>query len=132
MIPADELAAMRDTTGGLHTDEVTITRPSSSTTLDTTRGVEVPAAAAAVYTGVAMVSPINVAANTTQFGERPVTARDYLLRLPSTVTDVRKDDRVEVTRCANDASLVGRVLRIVDVHRGTLLIDRVALCEDVE
>jgi len=62
-------------------------------------------------------------------GEQRVSTHDYLVTIPASVTAVKLGHIVTVT-AAEDASLIGRPLKVVDVIRGTEIWERDLICID--
>jgi len=62
-------------------------------------------------------------------GEQRVSTHDYLVTVPASVTAVKLGHLVKVT-AAEDASLIGRVLQVTDVQRGTEIWERDLICID--
>lgn len=62
-------------------------------------------------------------------GGEEISNHDYLVTVPASVVSVEIGHVVKVT-AAVDASLVGRVLQITDVQRGTEIWERDLICID--
>lgn len=66
-------------------------------------------------------------ADTTQTGEDTVTVAGYLLTVPATTPEVRVGD-VGVVTGSGDPQLDGHTIRVGDVVRGSLLVERDLFC----
>lgn len=70
------------------------------------------------------------AADAAMVADQTVTRRPYLVAVPAAVAAVLVDDIVTLDECDNDPQLVGRPLRVRDVHYGTEIWQRDLICED--
>lgn len=61
-------------------------------------------------------------------GEQQVTTREYIVQVPYDFTDVKVDDRLEVTD-SGDPGLVGRTFRVLSVNATSLQWSRVLRCQ---
>lgn len=122
------LAAGRARRQLLMRDAVTIVRPGPPV-FDASTGAEV-AFGAPVYTGIADVKAMTVAATDEQAGEREISVRTYDVALPfGTAAEIRRDDQVRVDTC-DDESFVGAVLTVVDVQHSGRRTARHLIAED--
>lgn len=112
-------------------DICTIAGPSGPPVFDATTGAYTTPAGVTLYTGKCRVKPQNVQDRTVTAGERPVQVWPYVVSVPVTVVDIPVDATVTVTASA-DADLVGQVLTVKDVTRGTDLTARRLSCVDQE
>lgn len=113
------------------TDTATITGPAGTPTFNATTGAYTPSPGATLYTGKCRVKPQNVVDRTVQAGERPVHIWPYVVSVPMTATGIPVDATVTVTASA-DPDLVGQVLTVKDVARGTSVTARRLGCTDQE
>lgn len=87
-------------------------------------------ATTALYTGKCRVRPPTTQANSVEAGDAQVGLQRYTVSVPMSVTGVRRDDVVTVT-ASQDADLVTRRLRVVQVAAGTQVTARRLTCEEV-
>lgn len=125
------------TAEGRMTAEGTVTRPGDPV-FDELAGREVQPAPTVIYDGplwVQRMDPGAVAA-AINIADRQVMVREYAVGLPLAVNGVVTapilvNDLVTVTGCDDDQYVVDRPLRVRDVRLGTLVWQRVLICEDV-
>lgn len=65
-----------------------------------------------------------------EVGEQEDRLRTYLVAIPAATAAPRVNDVFTVTVCANDPSLIGRPLKVLDVTRGTEQFERDLVCSD--
>jgi hypothetical protein len=122
------LAGGRAAAERLMTDTCTITRPGART-WDAASGTYTQATTT-VYSGPCRVRVLTPGDRTDQAGEEQVTTWRYLVSIPVTGS-VELDDEVTVNTSA-DSTLVGRVLRVRQVTRGSQITARRMVCEERE
>jgi hypothetical protein len=111
------------------TDECTVTR-GGTRALDRTRMRYTTTGGAQQYTGVCRVQPDPGREQAVvEAGGELVTLRRYVVSLPIAEVDVAVDDRLTVT-AADDAGLVGKVLRVINVAAGSYEGQRHLTCFD--
>lgn len=130
MIDSAELADLRAEAERWMADECTITRPSTSHTIDPVTLVETPTAAGTVYDGKCSVT-VSRAAQQLESGDRAVMAMSVRVLLPVTAAGIRPGDRVEVTTSA-DPDLVGRLFRVSEVERTSRSVHRVIQVDETQ
>lgn len=108
-------------------DQCTIERPGQMTTTDDGRDVQVPVS---VYTGRCRVVPTGRAATTDKTGNVIFQTWDFNVMLPISLVSVNIRDTVTITR-SEDASLVGKKLRVDSIERGTHATARRLQCSEV-
>ena len=128
MSVASVLARGRVAAERLMTDTCTITRPGVRT-WDAASGTYTQTSAT-VYTGKCRVRVLTPGDETAQAGEEQVSLWRYVVSVPLTV-DPRLNDEVALDTSA-DATLVGRVLRVRQVTRGSQITARRMVCEERE
>ena len=114
----------------LFRSEVTITRPSTTTTLNTSTGAEVPDSASFVYSGPCFIRGFSWEGTDIEAGGREVRLRGYRVDLPPN-TGAQKDDMVVATASVYDSSLVGVPLRVTDVRQDAWQIVEFLIVEEV-
>lgn len=113
----------------VQTAEAALTRPDPDAppvfdpdTGSTTRAV------LTVYTGACRLQALDVGDNAALTGEQQVTSHTYRVSLPYTA-DPAVGDTLTVT-ASSDPTLVGRMLRVTDVTRGSLVWQRDLIATD--
>lgn len=112
-------------------DTCTITGPPGTPVFNATTGAYTTPAGATLYTGKCRVKPQNVMDRTVTAGDRPVQVWPYTVSVPMSATGIPVDAVVTVTASA-DEDLVGQVLIVKDVTRGTNVTARRLGCIDQE
>jgi len=125
--PARVLAQARAAAGALMVDACTLTRPAGPRVWDPDTGVYTQPTAT-VYAGACRVRVRTDAEQVVRAGETTEATWRYLVSLPFTVA-AESGDVVQVT-ASNDPTLPGRVLRVVQVTRGTHVSARRLICEE--
>lgn len=120
----------RPTADGQMTAECSIDRPSHVATLNETTGRSTYPAATNLYAGPCRFQAGPRLSTPTTVGGTQATQHRYAVAVPATVGGIQINDQVTVTACTDDPSMVGRVLRVVDVLEGSLLWQRDLICED--
>lgn len=113
------------------TDTCTITGPGGTPSFNSSTGAITASAGASLYSGKCRVKPANVQDRQVQAGERSVQVWPYVVSVPMSATGVGVDAVVTVTASA-DPELVGQVLIVKDVTRGTNVTARRLGCIDQE
>ena len=109
MISAVELDGMRTTSTSALPDACTITRPSTSLTLNTATMATVPGLAATIYTGACRLRAVDGQERDTEVASILETLGRYTLTLPYAADGIEVDDQVTIT-ASDDADLVDQVL----------------------
>lgn len=114
-----------------HTSTCTVTRedPDGEPTFDPNTGTYTDPADLTVYTGRCLVMPVGQD-RVTQFGDGPVSLRQYQVTLTGLGTTIHVEDLVTVTDQA-DPNLDGVQLRVLDVRKASLPTNRRLMCEEV-
>lgn len=111
-------------------DAAKLTRPSTTTTLDTTSGVETPTAATLIYEGPCLIRGFAWEGTDVIVGGTETRLRRARVKFP-TNTSCQIDDIVTPTQSTYDPSLVDVTLRVTDVPRDGWQISRWAICEEI-
>lgn len=86
---------------------------------------------AIVYAGACRIQEHQVSAHSTEAAAQVITTHAYQVSL-AVEADLQQNDVGTVDTC-NDPTLVGRVLRVDDIQRGSLLFERdVIVIDDLE
>jgi hypothetical protein len=107
----------------------TITRPAPPASYNDVTMQYTSGTPTTVYEGPCRVQALAAADARVRFGGQDVALRQYLVVVRAE-TAVEVDDVVTVTAAADDPTLVGRRLRVLDVTRGTETWERDLLCQD--
>lgn len=102
-------------------------------TLDQTTGALTPPGGdqTTVYTGKAVIYPYSQrSGRVTYEGGRALTEKTYTLRIPWDAPEPEIGDVWTTSTSANDSSLVGRPLRVLEVDRSSFLTSRDMVVED--
>lgn len=110
------------------TDACQVVRMGTTPTVNPTTGQETYPETVQ-YTGPCRVRP-NLRDSDAEFGEQQVQVLSHLVSIPVSEADVVPDDVVHVT-ASDDASLVGKRLRVRAVARGTNITARRLACEEM-
>lgn len=111
-------------------DTARIERPSTTTTLDDTTGVETPDPATTLHTGPCLIRGMAWEGTDVQSGGIEVRLRRYKIKFAAEVP-AEVNDIVTPIASIYDPSLVGRHLRVTDVARDGWQISRWLVCEEV-
>lgn len=126
------LPGLRAEAEGRMVDACTITRGGGEETLDPDTGVYTTPAGSTVYTGkceIQVTDSLN--AQDADAGGEIATVLRLTLKVPVSVTGVRKDDVATVTASLLDPDLVGRAFRITSGHSKTFATARRLQVEEV-
>jgi hypothetical protein len=108
----DAVTALREHWATRFTDAVAVTRMSGRGTFnETTLGYDAPAAAA-IYTGGALIRP-GQDVDRTQYGEQFVTGKAMLVYVTHDAAVFHVEDVVAVTSCVYNPALEGETLTVV-------------------
>lgn len=132
VIPEGWSAHHQPTAQGAMTATATLQHPPGGepTGFNEVLGRSVYGAPTPYWTGPVRIQRGGQGQATVDVGDRQVTLRGYQVSIPASVTGVRVNDQLTVATCDEDADLVGRVLRVVDVRYGSLRWQRDLICED--
>jgi hypothetical protein len=114
--------------GHFFPDSCTISRPGRGA-FNAQTGIH-PPTEASVYEGDCRVMPWPDMGRRVVAREDLVIQRSFWVSLPTPAEGIEKDDVVEVTDSA-DGELVGRRLVVRDVARGSLVVGRRLICQEV-
>jgi hypothetical protein len=124
------------TAEGGRTAVATITRAGTGDGTYNTSGPNIgqttPPARVTIASRVKVRVQATTAADAAMVADQVVTRRPYLVAVPADVAAVLVDDLVTLDECDNDPQLVGRPLRVRDVHYGTEIWQRDLICQDDE
>ena len=110
--------------------EARLVRPASTATLNTTSGVETPAAATLVFKGPCLIRGMGWEGMDVEQGGRETRLRRYRVKFPAN-TGEQANDVVSVISSLHDPSLADRTMRVTDVVRDDWQISRWSICEEV-
>ena len=130
VIPSGWSAHHQPVAEGTMTGACTIRDPKATVTgpFDPDTGTFPKAPAPPYYTGACRAQQQRQPQEATTGGEE-ITTHDYLVPVPASVTGVKLGHVVKIT-AAVDASLVGRVLQVTDIQRGSEIWERDLICID--
>ena len=103
--------------------------PDGEPVFDPDTGNYTEPSALSIYTGPSLVMPVGQD-RVTQFGDGPVSLRQYQVTLTGLGTTIHVEDLVTVADTA-DPDLDGLELRVLDVRKSSLPTNRRLLCEEV-
>lgn len=121
--------AGRNAAEQLMVDACTITRGTTGTTYDSDSDSYTTTPGAGVYAGRCRVKPRDNADRQVEAGGETVSLWPYVVSVPMAASGIDLDDTVTVTAAAMDPELVGLVLRVRDVPKGSTLTARRLGCE---
>jgi hypothetical protein len=84
-----------------------------------------------IYDGKCRVRPADTVDLDQEAGEMVTGARRYVVLVPMSVTDVHRNDIVDVTASALDSALVGTRFRVLGSAKGSQITARRLACEEV-
>ena len=107
----DAVTTLRTHWTNRFTDAVDVTRMTGRGTFNATTGLYASSTDSTIFTGAALIRPgDNI--DRTQYGDRLVTGLPMLVYLEHDAAVFDLEDAVEVTACAFDSALVGKVLTV--------------------
>lgn len=118
----------RPVADGTHTATITFKRPSGPPVFDDTTGTTTQPTAT-VFSGPCRIQELGRGDQITIAAGQRITDRRYQVSLSITASDLQLDD-IGTVDTANDPSLPGRPLRVIDVQRGSLTFERNLICID--
>jgi hypothetical protein len=127
VIPADWEAHHQPVLETTRTATITFRRTTGPSVMDPANGTSTQPTAI-VFTGTCRIQEHQINAHTVVAGAEVITTHAYQVSL-DVAADLRKNDIGTVDSC-NDATLVGRELRVDDLQRGSLLFERTVICID--
>jgi hypothetical protein len=127
VIPGGWEAHHRPVAEATFTAAITFKRPNGAPVFDSTKG-ETTQPTVTIYSGSCRIQELPREHTTIAAAER-ITWRRYRVSLTIAATGLRLDD-VGTVDAANDPSLIGRGLRVIDVERGSLTFQRDLTCTD--
>lgn len=127
VIPAGWEAHHRPVLATTRTATMTFRRTTGPSVMNPTTGSSTQPTAV-MFTGTCRIQEHQVNAHTVVAGAEVVTTHAYQVSL-DVAADLRKNDIGTVDTC-EDATLVGRELRVDDLQRGSLLFERTVICID--
>lgn len=128
VIPSGWETHHRPVPDGAMTATITISLPDTTGTWDAGLNRTVYATPTVLWTGQARVQAIRFRPAMLESGERPVTVRRFNIHIPLDCPPVPVGASVDVT-AATDTQAEALALRVIDNPGGSLLWQRVLLCE---
>lgn len=132
MLTDAEIASMQSTSELAMAATVTVTREATTPpTFNPQTGTYGERATVTVYEGSYRLRPAGRTEGDEQVGDLHETPGRYVATFPASCPELRVDDFVTPTD-GTDADLIGRPMRVVDVHYSEWLIDRRVTVEDLQ
>ncbi|HEY0888679.1 MAG TPA: DUF6093 family protein [Nocardioides sp.] len=123
------LAVLRSAIGPMLTEQGTVKRQTGQYEQDPDTGLEEPIYAT-TYTGPMLVRPEDRSMRVADIGGSSYTVLRFDVTLPADA-DALVGDRLTVTSCPGDPTLVGETLRLIDVPRDAWQVARFAVAERI-
>lgn len=120
------------TAEGQLTAECVITRPASGPTppvFDEITGRSILPKPAEVYAGPCRLQREPIFEAQRDVADRTTIADGYRLILPASAAEVRVNDLITMTACDGDPDLVGKLLHVTNVYRGSITWQRDIRCD---
>jgi len=111
-------------------DSCTVRRRTGTTTNPTT-GVVTPVYAVVRTSQKCRVQARGNWGEARDVGEAALVILALEVQFPMSVTDLQARDEITIDACVNDPDLVGRVLRVKDLHHKSHATSRRVLCQEV-